>query len=311
MKLFYRSISLVMAAALLLCGCKSSDDNDHGGDIDLVGKQTERGEQKTTPATTTAASADKDIVTTTTTTAASTEPEETYSYVFDWAQSVEHIGYEIEIVDLYRVNNATDERELILADITNHITYDDDIIAYLEVDKIELGTGTDAPYIASFNKETGEINTIYTAKSNDMELFNWYYTQSGDLLIKDGDKIRRIDTDTLKATTLFRLSNGMFASYPEQFASLKQRYKLISGNEVESDLERLQRFFPDDDLSDYYICDQCKGSDEFCIWEDQDENWFWYHPHSRDNEPIIVDDERYDRTPDGFVCYCNYVTRAE
>ena len=239
---------------------------------------------------------------------------ELYSYEVDYAQSVGSQAY-IEIVDLYRVNNATGERELILADITNFVSFYEGTwittnIAYFEVDKVELGTGTEA-YIAAFNKETGELNTLYTAKSDDMELISAYYKQSSAFLIKDGNEIICFDKNTLKATTLFRLENGMFSRYPVQYVSLKRYYQFHMGEYVEWELELLELDYPDDDFSDFYICDQCRGSDEYFIWEDEDENWFWYHPHSGKNEPVTLDSERYEYTPEGWYQPYDYITKVE
>lgn len=181
--------------------------------------------------------------------------------------------------DLYLVTWETEEEELILENITG--------ILYASVSLIYAQVGNE--YIISVDKRGGDIETVYYAMTEDMELVH-VSTQTdedsgkeyaSELYVREGEDIVRIDLDTLEAKTLFSLENGLFKVvygghdfYDSRF--VEYSLEVLSRNESEYD----------HDLDKFYICGDCNG--DYCLWADADRNWFWYHPHSGENERVEV-----------------------
>ena len=102
--------------------------------------------------------------------------------------------------------------------------------------------------------------------------------------------------DSFEAEVLFELENGLSKMNFYPYAESQLAYG----------------FLEDEDTSDFYICEECSLKENYFIWADNDMNWFWYHPHSGENEPIIIDSERYTYIDwEGNEKRIDYITRAE
>lgn len=194
------------------------------------------------------------------------------------------------ISTLYLVTRETDEEELIEDNIkavlyasvnqiyaqvgNEYITYVDDTYAQV---------GNEC--IIYVDNTYGNIETVYNAVTDDMELIGCAKKQPADfedrwlIYVREGDELVVLDSETQETSTLFRLENGlsdlMNASIVTecQAASANFDYNFIEGVSDQ----------------DFYICGECADNNLPCfIWADKDKDWFWYHPHSGDNERIEV-----------------------
>ena len=177
---------------------------------------------------------------------------------------------------LYLVTDETGEEELIQDNIT--------VLLYASVRLIYAQVGKDR--IISVNNRNGDIETVYYAQTEDMELIHAAVIMDeptenvyvSGLYVREGQEIVRVDLETLEAETLFTLENGLMEDnygghefYSSDFA--KHSLTMLSSRENEYDMEK------------FYICEEC---DDYCLWADADQNWFWYHPHSGVNEEVTV-----------------------
>lgn len=181
------------------------------------------------------------------------------------------------ISTLYLVTDKTGEEELIADNIT--------VVLYATVSLMYAQVGNDR--IISVNGTEGGIETVYRARTEDMELINIDVRtdeNSGEsyakrLFVREEREIVQVDLETFEAETLFTLENGLAdANYGERefysFDFAEHSLTMLSANENEYDLDK------------FYICEECDG--DYCLWVDSDRNWFWYHPHSRENEEVEV-----------------------
>lgn len=195
-----------------------------------------------------------------------------------------HFRKRDEVNDLYMETLETGEEELILENITR-LRYTDVTSGQTTYFNVFAQVGQE--YIISVNMRYGDIETVYYAVSDDMELIHAstkIAKTSGDeyvhrIYVREGDEVVSIDPETLEAETLFKLENGLMEdSYGghEFYGSRFVEYSLefLGGNEGEYDLDK------------FYICGECDG--DYCLWADMDYNWFWYHPHSGENEAVEV-----------------------
>lgn len=189
-----------------------------------------------------------------------------------WYYFIDRDG-EPDVCDLYLANWETGEEELIMENITSML--------YASVSLIYAQVGTDS--IISVNNENGDIETVYYAKTDDMELVHVSAKIDGEyadeLYVREGEEIVRIDLDTLEAETLFSLENGLMKV-------VYGGYVFHDSNFVEYSLEVLDSNEFGYDMDKFYICGECDG--DYCLWADKDRNWFWYHPHSGENEGVEV-----------------------
>ena len=213
--------------------------------------------------------------------------EELYPFSDDYSYDFRAREDEPEIYDLYLLTRETFEEELIVENITN--------IRYATTDVLMRYAQVGNEYIISINNTYGDIETVYTAATDDMELLSvptrWNEVTEdillGGIYVREENEIVRVDGETLEASTLFTLENGLSEFNCSPFA--------------QDNRSRFVYFFDEDDdsmdIDSYYICGECSGDDlNYCVWADKDGNWFWYHPHSGENEEIevIIDEwERY------------------
>lgn len=173
----------------------------------------------------------------------------------------------------------------------------------------DYGSGTyiflfsDGDRIVEMNGGTLETAVKYTAQYGRLELLDRYY---GVWYIMDEDTVISVDQyndgETVllyESKPLFEAKNGVAEIYGSFFVLLQN--------------SRMADFYPDKDISDFYICQECSnGHEEYLIWTDNDLNWFWYHPHSGKCEPISVDSMSYTAIAEGGVeVPIFYITKAE
>ena len=153
----------------------------------------------------------------------------------------------------------------------------------------------DGKNIVKLNGNTLKAETAYTSRQAGLEFLD-RYTYSDAWLLRDGNVLINLYGDGLEAEELFTLENGLSKMNFYPYAESQLAYG----------------FLEDEDTSDFYICEECSLKENYFIWADNDMNWFWYHPHSGENEPIIVDSERYTYIDwEGNEKRIDYITRAE
>ena len=312
MNVFCRGISLVMAAAVLLCGC--SEGNGGGSeDTDLTGDISEEVSDTTT---TTAAAA----ATTTTTTAAEEEPIKPDSLVFEDVYDTDENGVQsIWPVEykLYLKDGATDESTLLYEHVKVGRAFYGDII-YAVADDAEQDI------MIAYRADETDITTAYTAQYGELEILGFIDLVKDDdgswqeiseilgytmMVIRDGDHILRSFCKDMEPQfeELFVMENGIYdydqpqSIYREAFHSVYTAsfakdnfFSLRDGYILERTDEMMMENFGHT-LNDFYICPDCGYGYEYFIWADKDGNWFWYHPESGENEPIeVIGDFNYD-----------------
>lgn len=192
------------------------------------------------------------------------------------------------ISTLYLVTEKTGEEELIEDNIT--------VVLYASVRLIYAQVGNDR--IISVNNRNGDMETVYYAQTEDMELLNASVIMDeptenvyvSGLFVREEQDIVRVDLDTMETKTLFRLENGL----AEDNYGGHELYGCLF---AENSLDVLMRIENELDMDKFYICEDCDR--DYCIWEDKDLNWFWYHPHSGENEEVEVT----------MVSECAYITQ--
>lgn len=191
---------------------------------------------------------------------------------------------------LYLVTAETDEEELIADNVTR--------VLYASVRLMYAQVGNDR--IISVNNRDGNIETVYYAQTEDTELLSVSVIMDeptenvyvSGLFLREGQDIVRADLDATETKTLFRLENGLAEdSYGGR--------ELYGCQFAENSLDMLMRIENELDMDKFYICEDCDR--DYCIWADKDRNWFWYHPHSGENEDVEVT----------MVSGCAYITQKE
>ena len=253
MKGFCRGIAPVMAAALLLCGCQSDNDNEnqHIEDIDLVGDISE--------ATTTAAAVatteppavpSADNISKFTAFIMSEKPLSSYKIVLGEENCVPGHMYikgpgnvVYPLLDIH----FSDELGIFQSDTHAYAVNDEDGSRVLKVDKL-----------------TGEYEVIYEAKSGAIDVFRRSQKVGADKIyyLTDGSRIVRIYGDTDQVDVLAESESGLaFVNIPGE----------------------VEKIIKDDPWHDHYICEECSEKGDYALWGDNDGNVYWYHCHTGEN----------------------------
>lgn len=146
---------------------------------------------------------------------------------------------------------------------------------------------------------TPEKDVVYEAQQPGLEIIGGYTVFSNTWLIRDGNWVIKMSAEKLETEVLFEAENGITdAKFFEYYAAV--RYNMME-------------YYPDVDLSELYNCEQCDNDVDYVIWSDNDGNWFWYHPHSGENTPIMIDEESYTAISfwDGQEYPIPYITKVE
>ena len=151
--------------------------------------------------------------------------------------------------------------------------------------------------IIKLNSDSLEVNVMYASQYGKLEVIDRYFAGYAWLL-RDGNTIVKATADTFESKELFDLENGLTQVYFPSFA--------------EGELVGMMTMYPDEDISDFYICQECSMKEDYIIWADNDTNWFWHHPHTGENEPINIDTESYTGISNIGVEYqISYITRRD
>ena len=311
MNVFCRGISLVIAAALLLCGC--SEEN--GGGSENIDPAEDISEETSDTTTTTAAA-----TTTTTAAAAGEEPikpdtlvfEDVYDTDENGVQSIWPVEYK-----LYLKDGATDESTLL---------YEHVKVGSAFYNNINFSVVDDAQQDFMIVHETGstDISVAYTAQYGELEILGCIDLVKDDdgswqdiseqwgqtlLVIRDGDCILRSFCKDMEPQfeELFVMENGIYdydqpqSIYKEAFHRVytasfaKDNFFFLRDGYIMDYTDEMMMEYFGHTLDDFYICPDCGYGYEYFIWADKDRNWFWYHPESGENEPIeVVGDLNYD-----------------
>ena len=315
MKIFCRGIALVMAAAVLLCGCKNSEGNDERKDIDLVGDASE---EEIAPVTTTTTASE-------TTTTTEEEPVKSDEVVYEDVYDVDENGiqsiFPVEY-KLYYKDGETGETTLLYEHVKTGRAFYEDII-YAVVDDEQT------PFMIAYNNENKSENdiglvTAYTAQYGELEILGciaavkndegewesiWDISDHTMMVIRDGDHILRsfCNDKAPQFEELFILENGIY-DYDQVQSLYKEAYHFVytasyaidnffairDGYIREYTDEMLMEYFGHT-LDEFYICPNCGYGYEYFLWADKDGSWFWYHPETGENEPIeLIGDHNYD-----------------
>ena len=162
---------------------------------------------------------------------------------------------------------------------------------------------TDGKSIVLYDCSALEATVVYTSQYGRLEPLGRY---TGGWCILDGEMVISVepyyDGETVlsyESKPLFEAKNGVTEIYSSFFVYLQN--------------SRMTDSYPDKDISDFYICQECSdGHEEYHVWTDNDLNWFWYHPHSGKCEPISVDITSYTAIAEGGAEEpIFYITKAE
>ena len=221
-----------------------------------------------------------------------------YGY-FDYPSEYNFSFQNFEKAELYVENAETGERKLLLDNIIYACTNENGNIIALVNDTNTLILEVDA--------KTGYYETKYTAQSGNIKvlkygenaiyqdgnkIFSFGLKGEEDLLLLDPDDsfeffhldacdVMRVNHELLdmNGEKLFDLPNGLSGIYSYPFGMIL--------NSDPADLS-YSEYFPFDDFSDAYICDECVQQENYFVWEDENGNCFWYHPHSHEQEEVRI-----------------------
>ena len=217
--------------------------------------------------------------------------------------------------ELYTRDKATREEVLLLDDV---IYYYGNFAPHLSLAVVSK----DVSRLTVIDGRTGETEPIYEFQSNNIRLVDVSYryfddgTEYSFFLFKDGDSLIRLDGNTARTDEVYASQYGGLEIIDRYQYLFKDGDMVVRANEEATGFETLfeaangiteanfpffaeigrlniQELFPDEDVSDFYTCEECCENKDYIIWADDDANWFWYHPHSGENEPIKVDMESY------------------
>ena len=251
----------------------------------------------------------------------------------DWELNSGWNGYMGEW-ELYARDKKTREEVLLLDDVTYYFSNFASHLSLAIVSK-------EVSLITFIDERTGETEPIYEFQSNDAELveYDLHYTDDGMesrfFLFRDGDRLIRLDCGTALTAEVYASQYGGLEIVDRYHYLFRDGATVVRADEEAVEFETLfeaangitevnfpyfaevgyfgmQENFPDEDISDFYMCEECHENEDYIIWADNDKKWFWYHPHMGENEPINIDTESYTGISDsGWEYQISYITRRE
>ena len=141
-------------------------------------------------------------------------------------------------------------------------------------ENVFIGVSEDNELI-KVNKHDGSYEVMYTAQYGDIDETRESLMlqnkngedESGRLIyFKDGDNIVIMETATCEYNIVHcdnGISSFIWCGCQEDF--------IYNGT-----------------YDDVYVCENCGYDGNYVIWSDKDENWFWYHPETGENEPLKI-----------------------
>ncbi len=168
-------------------------------------------------------------------------------------------------------------------------SYTDEVSYYVLRDKNS--------FVVFSNSKDGVIRTL-SFDEND-KLKDFAYTNH-DMLLQVNDELFTMHIPTLETQLLFAVPDGVSQIRTKPYGSL------YGGDPAELSYSE---YFPEEDLSDAYYCDDCAEHSEYFeyfIWEDEKGNWSWYHFHSREQTSVLPV-VKHGVLPDGQLLDVEYV----
>ena len=124
----------------------------------------------------------------------------------------------------------------------------------------------DGTAFTKYSFSTEEKETIGFEADEDVEIL--CSLSSDSILVRANSSVMTLDFGSMSRKKLFDAENGI------------AEVSLVGVNTN----ELLRSYFPDEDFSDAYFCQECSEGQAYgempFVWEDNGGNWFWYHPHS-------------------------------
>lgn len=121
--------------------------------------------------------------------------------------------------------------------------------------------------VVKINKVDRSFETVYKAQYGEIYSFSYFDYDYTYMFFTDGDYVIRLNQKTEECKVITKLDE-----------KVELWHGLVGGRE----------FFP---REDHFYCNICGGGDECFVWNDEEYNYYWYHPETGESE-FIGDIER-------------------
>ena len=118
---------------------------------------------------------------------------------------------------------------------------------------------TEENEVIKVNKRDGAYETVYKAQYGSIDINIHDFDDLNHLYFNDGDYIVRLNTNT--------------EEYDIPVHSEKGVYWVSAAGSVHDD-------------GDHFYCNVCGENDDYFIWQDNEENIYWYHPEKGESEQV-------------------------
>lgn len=136
---------------------------------------------------------------------------------------------------------------------------------YVDVkDKIYVVTQDNE--LVKINKADRSYETVYKAQYGEIYSFSYFDYDYTYMFFTDGDYVVRLNQKTEECKVITKLDK-----------KVELWHGLIAGRDL----------FP---RENFFYCDKCGGGDECFVWNDEDYNYYWYHPETGVSEKIDQND---------------------
>ena len=116
--------------------------------------------------------------------------------------------------------------------------------------------------VVKINKADRSYETVYKAQYGEIYSFSYFDYDYTYMFFTDGDYVVRLNQKNEECKVIGKLNK-----------EVELWHGLVGGRE----------FFP---REGFYYCDICGGGDECFVWNDEDYNYYWYHPETEESEFI-------------------------
>lgn len=120
--------------------------------------------------------------------------------------------------------------------------------------------------VVKINKADRSYETVYKAQYGDIYSFSYFDYDYTYMFFTDGDYVVRLNQKTEECKVITKLDE-----------KVELWHGLIGGRDL----------FP---RENFFYCDICGGGDECFVWNDEDYNFYWYHPETGVSEKVDLDD---------------------
>ena len=116
--------------------------------------------------------------------------------------------------------------------------------------------------LVKINKADRSYETVYKAQYGEIYSFSYFDYDYTYMFFTDGDHVVRLNQKTEECKVITKLDK-----------EVELWHGLIAGRDL----------FP---REDFFYCVKCGGGDECFVWNDEEYNYYWYHPESGVNEKV-------------------------